>query len=78
MVISSATCAATAPNQLKLLQAIVLPGIGVAAAQAGVSPEVVHFEDGIMVTRFVEARSLTDDDLRDFQRIVADRRPPVD
>lgn len=36
VVISSATCAATAPNQLKLLQAIVLPGIGVAAAQAGV------------------------------------------
>lgn len=36
MVISSATCAATAPNQLKLLQAIVIPGVGVAAAQAGV------------------------------------------
>lgn len=36
MVISSATCAATAPNQLKQLQAIVVPGIGVAAAQAGV------------------------------------------
>jgi hypothetical protein len=36
MVISSATCAATAPNQLKLLQAVVLPGIGIAAAQAGV------------------------------------------
>ena len=36
MVISSATCAATAPNQLKLLQAIVIPGVGIAAAQAGV------------------------------------------
>jgi uncharacterized Ntn-hydrolase superfamily protein len=36
IVISSATCAATAPDQLKLLQAVVLPGIGVAAAQAGV------------------------------------------
>jgi uncharacterized Ntn-hydrolase superfamily protein len=36
MVISSATCAATAPNQLKQLQAIVVPGIGIAAAQAGV------------------------------------------
>lgn len=36
-----------------------------AAAQAGVSPEVVHFDDGILVTRFVEARTLTDDDLRD-------------
>lgn len=36
VVISSATCAAQGPNQLKLLQAIVIPGIGVAAAQAGV------------------------------------------
>lgn len=36
VIISSATCAATGPNQLKLLQAIVVPGIGVAAAQAGV------------------------------------------
>lgn len=36
MVISSATCAATAPDQLKLLQAIVVPGVGIAAAQAGV------------------------------------------
>ena len=36
MVISSATCTATRPNQLKQLQAIVIPGVGVAAAQAGV------------------------------------------
>ena len=36
VVISSATCAAQGPDQLKLLQAIVIPGIGVAAAQAGV------------------------------------------
>jgi len=36
VVIASATCAAQGPNQLKLLQAIVVPGIGVAAAQAGV------------------------------------------
>ena len=36
VVISSATCAAQGPNQLKLLQAIVIPGVGVAAAQAGV------------------------------------------
>lgn len=36
MVIASATCAAQGPNQLKLLQAIMIPGIGVAAAQAGV------------------------------------------
>jgi hypothetical protein len=36
LVIASATCAAQGPDQLKLLQAIVVPGIGVAAAQAGV------------------------------------------
>lgn len=36
IVISSATCAATGPHQLKLLQAVVVPGVGVAAAQAGV------------------------------------------
>jgi uncharacterized Ntn-hydrolase superfamily protein len=36
VVISSATCAAQSPDELKLVQAIVLPGIGVAAAQAGV------------------------------------------
>lgn len=36
VVIASATCAAQGPDQLKLLQAVVLPGIGVAAAQAGV------------------------------------------
>ena len=30
VVISSATCAAQGPDQLKLLQAIVIPGIGVA------------------------------------------------
>jgi hypothetical protein len=36
VVIASATCAATGPDQLKLLQAVVIPGVGVAAAQAGV------------------------------------------
>ncbi len=36
VVIASATCAATGPDQLKLLQAVVAPGVGVAAAQAGV------------------------------------------
>ena len=36
VVIASSTCAANAPDQLKLLQAIVIPGVGVAAAQAGV------------------------------------------
>jgi hypothetical protein len=36
MVIASATCAATGPNQLMRLQAIVVPGVAIAAAQAGV------------------------------------------
>jgi len=36
VIIASATCAANQPDQLKLLQAVVLPGLGVAAAQAGV------------------------------------------
>lgn len=37
VVIASATCAATAsPENLKQLQAVVLPGVGVAACQAGV------------------------------------------
>jgi hypothetical protein len=36
VVISSATCAAQGTDELKLVQAIVLPGVGVAAAQAGV------------------------------------------
>lgn len=36
LVIASATCAAQGPDQLKLLQAIVIPGVAVAAAQAGV------------------------------------------
>lgn len=36
VVIASATCAAQGPNQLKLLQAIVVPGVAVVAAQAGV------------------------------------------
>jgi hypothetical protein len=36
VVIASATCAAQGPDELKLVQAIVVPGRGVAAAQAGV------------------------------------------
>jgi len=36
MVLSSATCAAQGPHQLRFLQAIVIPGVGIAAAQAGV------------------------------------------
>jgi uncharacterized Ntn-hydrolase superfamily protein len=39
VVIASSTCAATAsPENLKQLQAVVIPGIGVAACQAGVDP----------------------------------------
>jgi uncharacterized Ntn-hydrolase superfamily protein len=39
VVISSATCAATAsPDNLRQLQAVVIPGVGVAACQAGVDP----------------------------------------
>lgn len=43
-----------------------------AAFEAGLSPEVVHVEEGITVLRFVEARTLTEADLRtDAARIVA-------
>jgi thiamine kinase-like enzyme len=35
-----------------------------AAAAAGVGPEVVGFEHGCLVTRFIEARPLTDADVR--------------
>jgi len=36
VIIASATCAAQGPDELKLVQAVVVPGVGVAAAQAGV------------------------------------------
>ena len=36
-----------------------------AAAAAGVSPEVVHAEPGVLVTRFVEGRTLEEADVRD-------------
>jgi thiamine kinase-like enzyme len=35
-----------------------------AAAAAGVSPEVVHQEDGALVLRFIEGRTFTEDDVR--------------
>ena len=39
VVIASATCAAsTTPDRLKVLQAVVVPGKGIAACQAGVDP----------------------------------------
>ena len=45
-----------------------------AASQAGISPEVVHFQDGILVSRFVEATTLQDENLHDaaMLRRVAD------
>ena len=36
-----------------------------AAAAAGIAPDVFYFEEGILVTRFVDGRTLTDDDVRD-------------
>jgi thiamine kinase-like enzyme len=36
----------------------------VAAFEAGLSPEIIHVEPGIMVLRFIEGRTLSEDDLR--------------
>ncbi len=36
----------------------------VAAFEAGLSPEIIHVEPGIMVLRFIEGRTLAEDDLR--------------
>lgn len=36
-----------------------------AAHRAGISPEVVHAEPGVLVTRFVEGRTLGEEDVRD-------------
>ena len=47
--------------------------VAVAAAAAGVSPEVVHSEPGAIVIRFVDGRTLTADDVRSpdmLERIV--------
>ncbi len=44
-----------------------------AAAAAGVSPEVVHQQDGALVLRFIEGRTYTEEDVRqqeNLQRIV--------
>lgn len=40
-----------------------------AAFDAGVAPEIVYSEPGIMVMRFVEGRTCTPEDLRDFARL---------
>jgi thiamine kinase-like enzyme len=36
----------------------------VAAFESGLSPEIIHVEPGIMVLRFIDGRTLTEDDLR--------------
>jgi thiamine kinase-like enzyme len=44
-----------------------------AAAAAGVSPEVVHQQDGALVLRFIDGRTFTEDDVRkqaNLERIV--------
>jgi thiamine kinase-like enzyme len=38
----------------------------IAAGEAGVAPEVTHFEQGILVSRFLDARTLADDDLQEL------------
>src|ERR1700730_18615368 len=43
----------------------------VAAFEAGLSPEIIHVEPGIMVLRFIDGRTLSEDDLRaDIVRLV--------
>jgi len=43
----------------------------VAAFEAGLSPEIIHVEPGIMVLRFIDGRTLSEDDLRtDIGRLV--------
>jgi len=37
----------------------------IAACEAGVAPEVTHFEQGMLVSRFLNARTLADDDLQE-------------
>ena len=40
-----------------------------AAAAAGVSPEVVHQEDGALVIRFIDGRTLSEDDVREGKNL---------
>lgn len=46
-----------------------------AAAEAGVSPEVVHAERGVLVVRFIEGRTLAEADLR--STVMLDRFVPL-
>jgi thiamine kinase-like enzyme len=43
--------------------------VALAAAAAGVSPEVVHSEPGALVIRFIDGRTLTPDDIRSPEMI---------
>jgi len=40
-----------------------------AAFACGISPEVVHAESGAMVLRFIEGKTLVEEDLRDFSNL---------
>ena len=40
-----------------------------AAFACGISPEVVHTESGAMVLRFIEGKTLVEEDLRDFSNL---------
>ena len=40
-----------------------------AAFACGISPEVVHAESGAMVLRFIEGKTLVEQDLRDFSNL---------
>ena len=45
-----------------------------AAQAAGISPEIVHSQDGVVISRFIEGRTLTATDVQDtgtLQRIVS-------
>ena len=40
-----------------------------AAFSCGISPEVVHAESGTMVLRFIEGKTLVEEDLRDISKL---------
>ena len=45
-----------------------------AAFACGISPEVVHAESGAMVLRFIEGKTLVEEDLRDlsnFEKVIS-------
>jgi hypothetical protein len=85
IVIASSTCAANQPDQLKLLQAIVIPGVGIAAAQAGVdgthANQKLIFEqmrlgtDPEVIMRMLEADTAIERRQADEDRPERDARP---